>query len=243
MSNFLDGKYVWITGASRGIGLAIAEKIAETDAKLILTASSAKSFKDLSDKLKLNKNVYLFPADFSSEDETYALAEKILQNFPQIDVLINNAGVGYFDMVENFKISDLNRTLNINLKSAFICSQSAVKSMKAKKSGVIMNIASIASFTHYPENSMYSASKSALSAFGKCLREEVRHHNIKVINIYPGAVLTDIWEEEWVKKFSDKMIKVESLADLVYQTLLLCKYPDMLIEEIVVRPQFGDLSY
>jgi short-subunit dehydrogenase len=111
--------------------------------------------------------------------------------------------------------------------------------MIENKSGTIINILSVAAKKIFTNSSIYAASKAGLELFSKVLREEVRELNIRIINIYPGATSTEIWPENAIDKFSDKMMSPEKLANFIYD--IYANTSDLSPEEVVVRPITGDL--
>ncbi len=237
----LKDKIIWITGASRGIGAAIAEKLSETEAKLILSAKSRDSFKDLIKTLGMKTNVFLFPCDMSKTDEIQRVYEKILLSVGSPDVLINNAGVGVFKPFSELTLEDFDEMMNVNARGVFTAIRQVLPGMKENRNGAIINILSGAVLKAFKNSSAYSASKAALWQMSRCLREEVRGDGIKVIDIFPGATETDIWKEEIRQTRGERMMKPHDVADVIYHAVLQAQSPTAMVEEIHLKPQFGDL--
>ncbi|HUM51888.1 MAG TPA: SDR family oxidoreductase [Chitinophagales bacterium] len=223
-----------ITGASRGIGKAIAEKfLSENHTVLICSSNEAKLT-----ELKLQfPTIITFVCDVSKKDEVVAFADFVLQNFDSIDVLINNAGVFLPGKVHEEEDGILEKTMKTNLYSAYYLTQKLVPSMIAKQDGHIFNMCSVASIKAYPNGGSYSISKFALLGFSKCLREELKEFNIKVTSILPGATLTDSWSGTDLPE--SRFSKSSDIADLIYTITQLSAFS--VVEDLVIRPQLGDI--
>jgi short-subunit dehydrogenase len=156
-----------------------------------------------------------------------------------VDILVNNAGLGIFAPFNELSIDDVDAMLNVNLRGAFLCTQAVLSSMIERSEGVIVNINSVSALKTFKNCSMYAASKAGLLAMSRSLREEVREHGIKVIDLMIGATETDIWSVEARNEFSPRMMQPDDIAESLLATLRLS--PRMMPEELVLRPQQGDL--
>lgn len=218
-------KTVLITGASRGIGAAIAKKLNKSY-NLVLTYKENKDIalnllKDLRDE---NPNVIAVKCDVKNEDEInnlFLLAEK---NFSHVDILINNAGISYFGLIQDMTLSDWNEILRTNLSSIFLTSKRAIPNMVCQKSGVIINISSIWGSLGASLEVAYSATKGGVNSFTKALSKELLPSNIRVNAISPGIVDTDMTKfdlsEDDKKSLKEDLIekrfaKSEEIANLV----------------------------
>ncbi|MFA6571539.1 MAG: SDR family oxidoreductase [Bacteroidota bacterium] len=237
----LKKKVIWITGASKGIGAAIAHRLSDTGATLILSSSSENSFTKLKAEFASNNNIYFFPFNLGDENEAKLCFEKIQNQFGGVDILINNAGVVSFLSLLKTPLEVFNEIMNVNLRGAFLCIQSVLPDMLEKKSGIILNIVSVVAIKTFRNNSIYSASKAGLLAMSRSLREEVRGQGIKVVDILPGATETEAWSEEDREKFHELVMQPDDVAETVYNALLLSQNDRLHLEEIRVRPQKGDL--
>lgn len=234
-----------ITGASRGIGKAIAEKYAREGHNLLLCARSAVSLYKTLEELQTKYPLLIIkakPADLSVQEEVNAVGEWVKQETAKMpggatDVLINNAGMYTPGQVHDEPEGMLENMINLNLYSAYRLSRSIIPSMKEKSSGHIFNICSIASIKAYANGGSYSISKFALLGFTKNLREEMKPFRIRVTAILPGAVYTDSWQDSGLPP--ERFISAEDIAD----TIFLCSQlsPSATIEDIVIRPQEGDI--
>ena len=214
-------KTALITGASRGIGEAIALKLADNGYNLILTARDIPMLGSVKDACKKRgAEVEVHSADLSEENEIIGLFEKA----GPIDLLVNNAGFGIFDAIENIKLEDWQAIQRINVEGAFLCLREAMKTMKKTGGGRIINISSVVGVKGYPNQAAYGASKHALLGLTKSAIEEVRDHNIRIHAICPGGVATDMVKQSRpdLTDFS-AMIQPEDVADAV---AYLCSLPN-----------------
>lgn len=232
---------IWLTGASRGIGKAVAEILVSTNANLILSASTKESFQNMVDEFSNFSNVLFFPFEISNCDEIRKIHSRIISLFGKVDILINNAGIGIFKKIVEISPEDFDRTISINFKGSYFCIQSVLPEMIKNKFGMIINISSIAAISNFPEGTIYGASKAALSSMSNSLREEVRQFGIKVIDILPGATETEIWDKESLESFSYRMMKPEDIADVVLSAISLNLNPRLMTEQIIVKPQLGNI--
>jgi short-subunit dehydrogenase len=231
---------VVITGASRGLGWAIAKKFAGEGHQLFLSSRDKRKLEQAADEIKrLHPGVKIKykAADISLKEEALALGDWLLQQEISPDVLVNNAGSFIPGSVHDEEEGVLEKMIAVNLYSAYYLTRQLLPSMMQKKSGHIFNLCSIASLKAYENGGAYSISKFALLGFTKNLREELKSFNIKVTAILPGAVYTDSWAGSGVSQ--DRIMQPADIAELVYACSLLS--PQACVEEIVVRPQLGDL--
>lgn len=241
MNKLLANKRIWITGASRGIGLAIYRKLADSSASIVLSASSQKSFNHVSDEIEQRGNTLTLPFDMSSSDGPETAYKLIEEKSGGIDILINNAGVVIFNKLWKSSIEEYDRMMNINLRGAFLTMKAVLPGMIQLESGLIVNISSVSAKTVFRNNAVYSASKAGLLMMSRCLREEVRNNGIRVIDVLPGATSTEIWNPEAREKFADTMMKAEDVAEIIYSNIINSLNGKAVTEEIIIRPSTGDL--
>ncbi|MEI7979396.1 MAG: SDR family oxidoreductase [Bacteroidota bacterium] len=234
-------KTVLITGITKGIGRALAELFAEEGFNVAGCARNEKeinTFKaELWNKYE-NQRFLLASVDVSDKIAVQAFASDVLSEFETIDVLINNAGVFIPGNILGEDDGIFEKQINTNLASAYHLTREIVPGMKLKKSGYVFNICSTASIKAYPNGGSYCISKFALLGMTKVLREELKEHNVKVTAILPGATLTDSWKGTDVPE--NRFIKPTDIAETIWNAYLLSK--NTVIEEILIRPQLGDLS-
>lgn len=233
---------VIITGASRGLGFAMAEKFAANGHNLYLCSQNEvslyKAIETLTTKFP-NIIVKAKPFDLSDKKQVRLLGHWILDILSGggIDVLINNAGQFIPGSVYNEEDGALEKMIQVNLYGAYHLTRVLLPAMMQQKSGHIFNICSIASFQAYPNGGSYSISKFALAGFSKNLREEMKPHGIKVTAVYPGAAFTDSWAATGIDK--NRFMEANDIADMIFASSQLSI--NACVEDIVLRPQLGDI--
>ena len=229
---------VVITGAGKGMGKAIAEKFADGN-DLYLCARNESELKAVAAELQTNYNcrVFYFPVDLSDKKAAQQFGDWVLQKAITIDVLINNAGQFIPGSIHNEEDELLEKMININLYAAYHVTRKLLPIMMQKKRGHIFNICSIASLQAYANGGSYSISKFAFMGFSKNLREELKPFNIKVTAVYPGAVYTSSWFGSGVAE--SRIMESDDIAAMIFSSSKLS--PQACVEDIVVRPQLGDL--
>lgn len=230
---------VVVTGASKGIGKAIAELFAANGASLYLCSRGEvalyKTMEDLQTRFP-QATVKARPADLSVKEEAIAFGNWCLsQSVP--DILVNNAGLFEPGSVHSEPDGLLESQLSINLFSAYHLTRTLLPAMMARKQGHIFNMCSIASLHAYANGGAYSISKFAMYGFSKNLREELKPHGIKVTSVHPGAVLTDSWGD--FDNSSNRIMEAADIAKMVWAASSLSV--QACVEDIVIRPQLGDL--
>ena len=231
---------VVITGASRGLGKAIAHLFAENGHDLILTSRNEVALYNAMQEI-----MTMYPGitvkakafDISVKEQAQAFGSWVLGLNLSIDVLVNNAGLFDPGSVYNEPDGTLEHMMAVNLFSAYHVTRSVIDHMIAQKSGHIFNMCSIASFKAYANGGAYSISKYALAGFSTNLREEMKPFNIKVTAVYPGAAYTDSWAESGIDP--KRIMEANDIARMIYTASQLS--PQACVEEIILRPQLGDL--
>jgi len=232
-------KFCVVTGGTKGIGRAIIDKFASQGFDIV---TCARNLDDLSILAKtISKQygvvVHTCQADMSDKTQVANFAAFVLDLHRPIDVLINNAGYFIPGKVIDEKEGALESMINTNLYSAYRVTRALIENMKAKKSGHIFNLCSIASIIAYPNGGSYTISKFAMFGFSKVLREELKPWGIRVSAVLPGATFTASWEG--VNLPEDRLMKAEDVAEVVYSAYSLSGRS--VVEEILIRPLLGDL--
>jgi len=230
---------VIITGSSRGIGKALAFRFAADGCELILCAKTHEGLEKTKNEI-LNKfptsMVHTFLADFSQKESVTKFGAFCL-NIGVPDILINNAGTYTPGKCMNEEEGTMENMMNINFFSAYHLTRFLLPSMIEKKSGHIFNICSIASLQAYEGGGGYSVSKYALHGLSTNLRHELKPYGIKVTSVFPGAVFTDSWSG--FDNSTNRIMEANDVAEMVHAATKLSI--QAVVEDIVIRPQLGDL--
>jgi 2-deoxy-D-gluconate 3-dehydrogenase len=189
----LDGKVAVVTGAGRGLGRAIAVCLAEAGASVALIARSESELAEVAREVEAQgRKVLALPLSVGDENAVEKAAEKVIEAFGRVDVLVNNAGIARVAPLLELTLADLRETLDVNLVGAFLCARAFGAHMIAQRRGKVINIASISGLIGEPDLSAYSASKGALMSFTRALAAEWARHNVTVNAIAPGYFRTDL---------------------------------------------------
>lgn len=193
MTNNIRGKVVVITGASSGLGEAAARLLSTEGAIVVLGARRIDRIQALADALNGAGGKALARAtDVTDPDQVQALVDAAIQAYGQVDVIINNAGLMPHSPLERRKIDDWNQTIDVNIKGVLYGIGAVLPHMIARKSGHIINVASVAAYKVRPGSAVYAATKAAVRMISEGLRQEVKPHNIRTTVISPGAVATEL---------------------------------------------------
>ncbi|WP_416335020.1 elongation factor P 5-aminopentanone reductase [Anaerococcus sp. DFU013_CI05] len=201
-------KTVLITGSSRGIGAAIARRL-NNEYKIIINYNKSKDkAMELLDELReTNPNVIAIKADVSDENEVenmFAIAEK---NFGHVDILINNAGISHFSIIQDIDFDTWKNVINTNLNSVFLNSKRAIPNMISNQYGVIINMSSIWGDFGASMEALYSTSKGGINTFTKAMAKELAPSGIRVNAIAPGIVDTDLMRNDFSKSELEELKK------------------------------------
>ncbi len=228
-----------ITGASKGIGKAIAEIFAAHGHNLFLCSRGEvvlyKTVEELMTRFP-TVTIKAKPFDLSKKEEAIAFGNWCL-SFAVPDILVNNAGLFEPGSVCNEPDGTLEGQLATNLMSAYHLTRTVLPKMMERRSGHIFNMCSIASLNAYANGGAYSISKFAMHGFSKNLREEMKPHGIKVTSVHPGAVLSDSWGN--YDNSTKRIMEAADIAKMIFAASQLSI--QACVEEIVIRPQLGDL--
>ncbi len=218
-------KTVLITGSSRGIGAAIAQRL-NNEYKIVINYNNSKdeALKLLENLRKTNPNVIAVKADVSKEEDVNMLFDLAEKNFSHVDILINNAGISHFSQIQDIEFETWKKVINTNLNSVFLSSKRAIPNMIKNNYGVIINMSSIWGDFGASMEALYSTSKGAINTFTKALSKELAPSGIRVNAVAPGIVDTDMMRndfsyqelEELKKEVSvNRFAKPEEIADLI----------------------------
>jgi NAD(P)-dependent dehydrogenase (short-subunit alcohol dehydrogenase family) len=228
-----------ITGASRGIGLAIARKFAQQGCNLIITGRDEKSLRHVSrELLRLKVRVVAVRCDVRDPHSVDALFRSIRREFHRLHILVNNAGIAHANLpVDQLPFPTWKDVFATNVDGTFLVTQAALRMMS--KRATIVNNLSIAATRVFAGSAAYNASKHAARGFTNTLREELRPRGIRVIGLEAGATDTEIWKTLWPQAPRLKMMSPETVAEAVLSAVLLPANATM--ETIEILPSVGTL--
>jgi 3-oxoacyl-[acyl-carrier protein] reductase len=229
----LTRKVAAVTGASRGIGFAIAQRLGQMGARVSICGRDAAKLEESAATLRSDGiDVLSAVADVAREDQILPFVQKTQKEFGAIDILVNNAGIGLFGPFHECSEADWNRVMDTNLKSVFLVSRAVVPEMIRRKTGHIINISSLAGKNTFANGAIYCASKWGLMGLSGSMAEDLRGYGIRVSAICPGSVATEFSGQS--KKNPDKALQAEDIAHAV--AALVTQSPGSFISEVHIRP-------
>jgi short-subunit dehydrogenase len=232
-------KSIVVTGGTKGIGKALLKRFASEGFELFTCSRSNSDLDDLVKEFSIDfpkTKLHVSQADLSKREDVVNFAE-FVKSFSTPDVLVNNTGVFLPGSIHNEPDGNFELMMHTNLFSAYHLTRALVPDMIDRKSGHIFSMGSIAGLTAYANGGSYAISKWAMLGFTKCLREELKAFDIKVTSILPGATYTASWEG--VDLPLERFIKAEDVAETVWGAYNLSA--SSVVEEIIIRPQLGDI--
>jgi len=230
-----------ITGASKGIGKAIAIKLAMEGFNVAICARNSAALEETAAFIQQQRpqvQVLTVPVDMGDKQQVLGFAEKIKASFPAVDILVNNAGIFVPGALHEEPEGLLENLMAVNVYSAYHLSRQLLPGMISRRQGHIFNLCSTASHKAYPNGGAYSITKFALLGFSRNLREELKQHNVKVTAISPGPTLTASWEG--FEAPPDRLMPPEDIANIVWASYTLAA--QTVVEEILLRPVLGDIG-
>jgi NAD(P)-dependent dehydrogenase (short-subunit alcohol dehydrogenase family) len=232
---------ILITGASQGIGAAIAKVFANSLGKGVRLALVARNAKNLAAVAKVCAKAgavaETFVCDVADEDAVTAMAAAVRKQFGSVDVLINNAGVFAAAPFAETTVAEFDRIVAANLRSAFLVTKAFLPAMTKRKSGDVFFMSSIAGLGAYPNSTAYCAAKFGVTGLAAVLRAETRDKGVRVCCVHPGATWAPSWSGSGVAE--ERIMPAEDVARAFFDIYRLGR--NTVVEEIVLRPQLGDL--
>jgi NADP-dependent 3-hydroxy acid dehydrogenase YdfG len=230
----MHDKVVVVVGATGGIGSAVARKLADAGARLVLAARDSSKLDALASELSATE-VLCVPADITDLPQVETLMHKAAGHFGQIDALVNAAGAGILKQWNKLEPADLDAMLDLNLKGSFYTSQAAANVMKERKSGHICNVIGILGKHSMAMGTAYCASKFGVVGFSKCMADELRRFGIKFTLFYFGGVDSPFWDNVSLKVDRSKMLSTETAANAIM--FALSADPQAVPMEINIQPE------
>ena len=230
----MQDKVVVVVGATGGIGSAVARKLADAGATLVLAARDSSKLDALASELSRTE-VLCVPTDITDLQQVETLMQTTVEHFGQIDALINAAGAGILKQWNKLEPADLDAMLDLNLKGSFYTSQAAANVMKDRKSGHICNVIGILGKHSMAMGTAYCASKFGVVGFSKCMADELRRYGIKFTLFYFGGVDSPFWDHVSLKVDRSKMLSTETAANAIM--FALSSDPQAVPMEINIQPE------
>lgn len=231
--------HIWITGAGTGLGAAIAQAVS-SECHLTLSGRRTDRLEEIALVVGY-KRAFVAPCDVTDAGSLARAHAQAVGRFGPVDILVNNAGIAEFADMSQADMASIERQINVNLLGALACVKHVLSSMIERRRGMILTVNSVAATTTFTGCVGYGASKAGLLAATRSLRQEVRQHNVKVIDLILGATATDIWSSEMLADHGKRMINPGDVACHVASLFSTIDTENYLIEELTIRPQLGDL--
>lgn len=237
MVGYLTGKVAVVTGASRGIGLAIAQRLISEGASVLISGRDAKALdaalKQLEDPAAGGEagRIATFPGDVRRYDQVEKMMARAAEKFGGIDYLVNNAGIGSFRSVDKLSVEDWDAVIQTNLSGAFYCVRAVVPHMRKRGGGYIVNISSLAGINAFAGGAAYNASKFGLNGFSEAMMLDLRYEGIRTTYVMPGSVDTEFAHNPTGQSWK---IAAEDVAQSVVG--LFRSHPRSMFSRIEVRP-------
>jgi short-subunit dehydrogenase len=233
-------KRALITGASSGIGRATAIAFAKAGIDIALVSRQKDRLESVAKEARnLGVEAKAFPLDLAKVEQVHTQIDSIVAAFGPVNILVNNAGMGYTGHLIETSLADWQKVIDLNLTSVFQCIKGVLPGMRDQGSGTIINVVSIAGLQVFPNWGAYCVSKFGLMALSKTLNMEERANGIRVTALCPGSVNTPIWDSETVKADFDRsaMLTPEIVAESILYVALLPT--SAVIEELTLIPSVG----
>jgi 3-oxoacyl-[acyl-carrier protein] reductase len=231
----LSGRIAIVTGGTRGIGRAIAERLLREGAAVAICGRSQHSVDRAVAEMHPLGSVFGLAADVTQNEQVIRFFDAVDQHFGGLDILVNNAGAGVFRKVGDMTVEEWRSNIDLNLNGAFYCAHAALARFKRRGGGFIVNISSLAAKNAFSGGAGYNASKFGLNGFGEALMLDHRFENVRVCSVMPGSVATE-FAGDAAKRTGNSNWKVfpEDVAEVV--TLVLRMPARTMISQIEMRP-------
>jgi short-subunit dehydrogenase len=236
-----QSQYALVTGAGSGIGRATALALAKAGVNLVLLGRSREKLAAVAQQAiaEFGVTATVHPIDLALLDQVGDQIRAIAADLPQLDIVINNAGMGYTGSLAEMPLADWQQVINLNLTSVFQVCQAVLPKLRQQQRGTIINVSSIAAHQTFPNWGAYCVSKFGLRALSTTLAAEERSAGIRVMTVSPGSVNTPLWDTDTVDADFDRqaMLTPEIVADTIVQAALLPRAAT--IEDITLMPNAG----
>ncbi len=237
MTSELSGQVAIVTGASSGMGEAVAERLASAGCAVVLAARRKERLDALASQIsQAGGSALAVPTDVRKNDEVCELVDRTMTELGRVDIMFNSAGYGLVGPFLDSRIEDIIDQIDANLNSVCYCCHAVLPHMISQKSGIILNVASIAATRHFPHFAAYTAAKWGVYGLTRSLYEEVRCHGIRMTTLCPAAVNTEFGDVAGLDLpwSHDDEIQSKDIADLVFSCVTLPR--NVQVESMVVWP-------
>lgn len=225
-----------VTGASQGIGQAIALKFATEGHAVAISGRNENNLRRTAEMIQKTSGqpVLMVPADLRDMEQIPGIVEKVTGEWGRIDVLVNNAGILHLKPFLEISSEEYQEMMDVNVRAVFFLTQKVLPHMITRRSGTIINIASLAGKNGFKSGTGYGASKFAVRGFAASLMMEVREYDIRVVTVFPGSVNTPMLNRSPNAPLPKTMLQAEDVAHAAYQAFAV--HPRAMISEIDIRP-------
>ena len=233
----LQNKVAIVTGGSKGIGKAIAFKLARAGANIAISARGKETLEKTAEEIRntTGREVFAFCGDMSAEKEIKDFIQRVVDKFDRVDILVNNAGIGLFGRIADMATKDWDVMFNLNVRGLFIATRECLPHLRRAGESVVVNVASLAGKNAFIGGGGYSATKHAVLAFSRCLMLEERQNGLRVLAICPGSVDTNFSaRRDPDDPRQQRLLQPEDVAESV---LHMIQQPQRaMVSEIDIRP-------
>ncbi|BFH62049.1 SDR family oxidoreductase [Paenibacillus azoreducens] len=229
----MNEKIAVITGAGSGLGASLAQKLSCLGYYICLLGRNKPKLERTAKTLTHGYSIY--EVDVSSKQWVTQIIQSIQDNIGSIHLLINNAGVGFFDAAENLSEDSIHQMIDINLKGTIFCTQEVLKGMKQSNEGIIVNIVSTAGLEGKVTESVYCASKFGVRGFTESLALELKKTPISVSAVYMGGMKTEFWDGVFSDEQTQKLMDPNDIADIIIDNIKPRKF--LTVTEVVIKNQ------
>ncbi|WP_257349347.1 SDR family oxidoreductase [Pseudalkalibacillus decolorationis] len=230
----LNNKVAIVTGASRGAGKAIAARLTTEGAKLAIIGSTEQIHESAKELIENGADVLSIQADVSNEQQVKAAFKQTLDHYGQVDLLVNNAGLGFFKPTEETTLDEWQHVFAVNVQGVFLCTKEILPFMKEKKTGTIITISSDVGRRTIANAAAYTSSKYAVQGFIGSVAQEVQKYGIRAGTINPGAIDTFFANSRQGESHKEDWLKVNDIAEAVCYMASAPKH--MVVDEIMLHP-------
>lgn len=236
MSYELMDRVAVVTGATSGIGRAIASALGRAGCRLAICARTEEALERTAEELAADgAEVLALATDVSREEDVDRFADRVLADMGPVSVLVNNAGVGRFGRIDHLDPEDYDAVFGPNVRGVFLMTRAFVPEMVDEGDGVIVNVASLAGKNHFAGGSLYAASKHAVLGMSKCMMLDLREHGIRALAVCPGSVDTAFFDaQDAFDPDRSKILAPEDVAELVVDAVRLSDRGT--VSEVEIRP-------